>query len=105
MDATELQSKVKQLEDHKQRKLTKAEKTDLISNFVAEYTEQKLHDGKILNMMQGFELANKMILDYINNGKNIDDVKNFIEKNLSPSGKEAMNKVVQSKTVVNEESN
>jgi len=78
------------MEGHKPKRKTKKELIESIPKFV----EQKLYDGKILNMMQGFELANKMILDYIKTGKNLDEVVSFIEKNLSQDGKDAMDKVV-----------
>ena len=89
-----VKSKLKELEGHKQRKLTKAEKSDELANLVARYVDEKLNEGKVLNMMQGAEINNHMLLDYINDGHGIDDVKSFIEKNLSQNGKDAMIKVV-----------
>ena len=76
---------------YKKKKPTKAEAMASISN----HFEDKLKDGYILNMMQGFEIANQMLLDYINSGHTVDEVKSFIEKNLSPNGKEARSKVVR----------
>jgi urease gamma subunit len=100
-----INGKVKELEGFKQRKLTKAEKSDALIKIVAQYTDEKLKEGRILNMQQGFELANQMMLDYINDGNGIDEVKSFIEKNLSVDGRKAMDNVLQLKTVANEESN
>ena len=79
------------MEDRKKKKPTKAEAMASIS----EYVETTLKNGFVLNMTQGFEVANQMMLDYINSGHNIDEVKSFIEKNLTKEGKEAMIKVVK----------
>lgn len=79
------------MEDRKRKKPTKKEMIEAIPKVV----EQELNKNYIKNMTQGFELANRMILDYINAGHGIDDVKGFIEKNLSVKGIEAMDKVTQ----------
>lgn len=79
------------MEDRKKKKPTKAEAMASISRHV----DDTLKNGFVLNMTQGFEVANQMMLDYINSGHNIDEVKSFIEKNLTKEGKEAMIKVVK----------
>ena len=79
------------MEDRKKKKPTKAEAMASIFK----HFEDKLKDGYILNMMQGFEIANQMLLDYINSGHTIEEVKSFIEKNLIKEGKETMIKVVK----------
>jgi hypothetical protein len=95
MDSKELINlKIKELEGHKQRKLTKNEKSEALAEFVGEYIDGTLKEGRLLNMMQGREIANVEIRDYINDGHNLDDVKDFIERNLSKEGKDAMSKVV-----------
>ena len=76
---------------YKKKKPTKAEAMASIS----EYVETTLKNGFVLNITQGFEIANQMLLDYINSGHTVEEVKSFIEKNLSPNGKESMSKVVR----------
>lgn len=78
------------MDGHKKKKPTKAELIASIPNVV----NKELKDNFAKNMMQGFEVANQMMLDYINDGHNLDDVKDFIERNLSKEGKDAMMKVV-----------
>ena len=78
------------MDGHKKKKPTKAELIASIPNVV----NKELKDNFAKNMMQGFEVANQMMLDYINDGHNLDDIKCFIEKNLSKEGKDAMMKVV-----------
>lgn len=78
------------MEGHKKKKPTKKELVESISKVV----KKELEDNFLKNMTQGFEVANHMMLDYINSGHNLEEVKSFIEKNLSPSGKEAMMKVL-----------
>ena len=78
------------MDGHKKKKPTKAELIASIPNVV----NKELKDNFAKNMMQGFEVANQMMLDYINDGHNLDDVKGFIERNLSKEGKDAMMKVV-----------
>ena len=96
MDSEELvKAKLKELEGHKQRKLTKAEKSEALISFVAKYVDDTLKEGRILNMKMGSELAYQMMLDYINSGHGIVEVKSFIDKNLIQEGKEAMSKVLE----------
>lgn len=86
---------------HKKKKPTKAE---LIAS-IPQVVNKELKDNFTKNMAQGGQLAQQMILDYIKTGKNLDEVVSFIEMNLSQKGKDAMDRVTQSKTVANEESN
>lgn len=86
---------------HKKKKPTKAE---LIAS-IPQVVNKELKDNFTKNMAQGGQLAQQMILDYIKTGKNLDEVVSFIEMNLSQNGKDAMDRVTQSKTVANEESN
>jgi hypothetical protein len=79
------------MEGHKSKKPTKKELIESIPKVV----EQDLKKNYIKNMAQGFELANQMMLDYINSGHGIVEVKSFIEKNLSQDGKDAMSKVLE----------
>lgn len=77
------------MDGHKKKKPTKAE---LIAS-IPKVVDAELHKNYIKNLVQGFELANRMILEYINNGHGLDEVKSFIEKNLSKEGLETMEKV------------
>lgn len=77
------------MDSHKKKKPTKAE---LIAS-IPKVVDDELHKNYIKNLVQGFELANRMILEYINNGNGLDEVKGFIEKNLSKEGLETMEKV------------
>ena len=78
------------MEGHKKKKMTKAE---LIAS-IPQVMNKELKDNFAKNMMHGFEIANTMMLDYINDGHSLEDVKGFIERNLSKEGKDAMMKVV-----------
>lgn len=78
------------MDSHKKKKQTKAE---MIAS-IPKHVEDKLKEGYIKNMVQGFTLANKMLLDYINDGHTIDEVKSFVEKNVSKDGIKTMEKVI-----------
>jgi hypothetical protein len=78
------------MDSHKKKKPTKAE---MIAS-IPKHVEDKLKEGYIKNMVQGFTLANQMLLDYINDGHTIDEVKLFVEKNVSKDGIETMEKVI-----------
>ena len=80
------------MEGHKKKKPTKAQ---LINEIIPQQFEQKLKETHIKGLVQGFEVANQMILDYIKSGKNLDEVVSFVEKNLSQEGKDATSRVVQ----------
>jgi len=73
-------------EINKNKNPTKEQSMDSIVKFV----EKKLKDGQILNMRYGSEVAYQMILNYIKDGHDLEDVKSFLEKNLSDLGKKTM---------------
>ena len=75
------------MEDRKAKKPTKKQLLEQIPIVM----EQELKSNYIKNMVMGFELGQQMILDYINNGHNIEEVKEFATKNLV---KENLEKVV-----------
>ena len=79
------------LDGHKTKKPTKKQ---MLEEVIPSQLKQELHNAHIKGLVQGFEVANQMILDYIKSGKNLDEVVSFIEKNLSKEGKDAMMKVV-----------
>ena len=66
------------MEDRKAKKPTKKQ----ILEQIPVVMEQELKSNYIKNMVMGFELGQQMILDYINNGHNIEEVKEFVTKNL-----------------------
>ena len=49
---------------------------------ISKVVESDLKKNYIKNMIQGFEIANKMILDKINNGATFEEVKKVVELNL-----------------------
>lgn len=60
---------------------------DNVVDEVAKKVEKTLKDNFIKNMIQGSEIAYTQILNYINDGHNIDEVKLFIEKMLKKRNK------------------
>ena len=66
------------MEDRKAKKPTKKQLLEQIPIVM----EQELKSNYIKNMVMGFELGQQMILDYINNGHTIEEVKDFVTKNL-----------------------
>ena len=78
------------MDGHKKKKPTKAE---MIAS-IPKHVEDTIKGGHIKNMMIGYQVANQMLLDYINNHHTIDEVKAFVEKNVSKDGVETMEKVI-----------
>ncbi len=72
---------------------------------IVDHFEKKLKENFIKNIMMGWETANKMILNYINDGHDIEDVKTFLENNLKPANKKKMEKIVNYGVVGLDESN
>lgn len=68
--------------DKKLEEISKVAKSDLKKNYIK-------------NMIQGFETANKMILDKINSGATIEEVKKMVELNLK--NKKIVEKVAMGK--------
>lgn len=66
------------IESHKTKKLTKKQ----IIKQIPKVVEQDLQKNFIKNIMIGFETANQMILDKINNGASLDEIKELVELNL-----------------------
>ena len=63
------------------RKPKKPTKKQMIEQ-IPKVMEQDLKKNFIKNIMIGFEISNQMILDKINNGASLVEVKNFVELNL-----------------------
>ena len=62
---------------------------------ISKVVESDLKMNYIKNMIQGFETANKMILDKINSGATLEEVKKMIELNLK--NKKVVEKVAMGK--------
>lgn len=68
---------------HRKKKPTKKEAQSMI----VKTFEQGLKKNHIKGMVQGGEIMAKTILDYINSGKTIDEIKGFCESVLHSSDK------------------
>ena len=82
---------------HKQKKPTK---TQMINEIIPKQFEEELKKSHIKGLVQGFQLANQMLLDYAQ-GKTIEEVLNFCKKNIEDktmskmvSGEKELNKVI-----------
>lgn len=77
------------MEGHKKKKSTKKERIEAIPRMV----QNMLKENFVKNMIQGFELSNKMILDYMDsedengNKRTLEDVRNFVYKNIVEGSK------------------
>ena len=76
------------MESHKSKKPTKKQ---MIEEIIPKQYEQKLKDIHIKGMVQGFEIANKMLLEYAE-AHTIEEVVDFCKKNVEQ--KNVMSKVV-----------
>lgn len=65
-------------ESHKKKKPTKKQAQSMI----VKTFEDELKKNHIKGMVQGGEIMAKTILDYINSGKTIDEIKKFCESTL-----------------------
>jgi hypothetical protein len=78
-------------QSRKPKKLTKKQMIEQIPKVV----ESDLKKNFIKNIMIGFHSCNQMILDKINNGATLEEVKSFVELNLK--NKDVVEKVVNGK--------
>lgn len=76
------------MEGHKVKKPTKAQ---MINEIIPKQFEQKLKEMHIKGMVQGFEVANQMLLEYADK-HTIEEVVEFCKKNIK--NKDVMEKVV-----------
>ena len=96
------------LESNKKKKPTKAELEAIVNTIIPEEVKQHMIDGfakdlkdaHIKGLIQGFELANQMLLEY-GQGKTIEEVLEFCKKNIEDktmsrlvSGEKELNKVI-----------
>lgn len=72
----------------------------LKENIVNTFSKE-LKENYIKNLIEGSEIAYTLILDNINKGYSIEQVKAFCELQLSPKGKETMRKVAGAKIINN----
>lgn len=66
-------------ESHKIKKPTKKQLVEQIPKIV----DADLKKNYIKNLVQGFEMSNQLILDKINNGANLEELKTFVEMNIT----------------------
>ena len=76
------------MESHKSKKPTKKQ---MIEEIIPKQYEQKLKDIHIKGMVQGFEVANQMLLEYAES-HTIEELVDFCMKNIEK--KDVMSKVV-----------
>jgi hypothetical protein len=76
------------------RKPKKPTKKQMIEQ-IPKVMEQDLKKNFIKNLVQGFEISNQMILDKINGGASLEEVKIFVELNLK--NKNVVEKVANGK--------
>lgn len=79
------------MQSRKPKKPTKKQMIEQIPKVV----ESDLKKNFIKNIMIGFESCNQMILDKINSGASLEEVKNFVELNLK--NKDVVEKVANGK--------
>ncbi len=70
----------------------KPTKKEFINKILPQKLEAQLKQNFLLGVSNGFEYGNIAILHYINKGKTLNEVKEFVQKNIS-NGKEAIMKV------------
>ena len=76
------------------RKPKKPTKKQMIEQ-IPKVVESDLKKNFVKNIMIGFESCNQMILDKINSGASLEEVKNFVELNLK--NKDVVEKVANGK--------
>lgn len=76
------------------RKPKKPTKKQMIEQ-IPKVMEQDLKKNFIKNLVQGFEISNQMILDKINSGATLEEVKSFVELNLK--NKDVVEKIANGK--------
>lgn len=79
------------MEDHKAKKPTKKQAVQNIKDNV----ENTLKENFVKNMILGSDVAYRTIIEYINKGHSVEDVKAFCQMNIEH--KDAMEKVTTNK--------
>ena len=84
------------LDGHKAKKPTKKQ---MIEEVIPSQLKQELHNAHIKGLVQGFEVANQMLIDYAD-GHSLEEVIDFCKKNIEQ--KSVMESVVGGKGNENE---
>lgn len=77
---------------HKRKKMTKKEAMDSVSKSVKE----NLQSNYIKNIVQGFEIANKMLAEYMET-HTFEESKEFVNKNLKRESLETLEGLMSEK--------
>lgn len=68
-------------------------KNDKLKNQILSVYKKNLRDNYIKNMVQGFEVASMMYLEKIEKGCTIEELKEFITKNIK--SKDVLEKIIK----------
>ena len=84
------------LDGHKGKKPTKKQ---MLEEVIPSQFKQELHNAHIKGLVQGFEVANQMLIDYAD-GHSLEEVVDFCKKNIEQ--KSVMESVVSGKEKIDE---
>ena len=84
------------LDGHKAKKPTKKQ---MIEEVIPNQFKEELHNAHIKGLVQGFEVANQMLIDYAD-GHSLEEVVDFCKKNIEQ--KSVMESVVSGVKVTDE---
>ena len=84
------------LDGHKAKKPTKKQ---MIEEVIPNQFKEELHNARIKGLVQGFEVANQMLIDYAD-GHSFEQVIDFCKKNIEQ--KQVMGSVVSGVKVADE---
>ena len=84
------------MDSHKSKKLTKKQ---MIEEVIPKQFKDELNKAHIKGLVQGFEVANQMLIDYAD-GHSLEEVVDFCKKNIEQ--KSVMESVVSGKEKVDE---
>ena len=95
------------LDGHKAKKPTKAELQAIVDSLITDEQKEdmvadhkeKLHQAHIKGLVQGFEVANQMLIDYAD-GHSFEQVIDFCKKNIEQ--KSVMESMVSGKEKIDE---
>ena len=73
----------------------KKNKSKELEQLIVKEFKREVESQHIKNIAIGFETANQLILDKINEGSDIEEIKSFCEKNIK--NKDIMNKIIEQK--------
>jgi len=84
------------MDGHKSKKPTKKQ---MIEEVIPKQFKEELHNAHIKGLVQGFEVANQMLIDYAD-GHSLEEVVDFCKKNIEE--KSVMESVVSGVKVTDE---